>query len=530
MKRSLLLSGMMATGKSTVGRLAAAKAGVPFVDLDALIVERSGASIAELFAAQGEAAFRAQEAAALRELLSDGVVCVIALGGGALVPRALRHEVLDRATVVTLEAPIDVLLERAQPFASRPLLAAGDPREALERLLLARADAYAESHARLSTHDRDVDAVADEALAVASRAPLVMPLGARSYPLDVVVDAPSRLIDVLAGLAPSKLVIVSDANVDRARGASMRPVRRALAVDAIEVVLPAGEEHKTLTSVATIWDAALGRGIDRDAVVVAFGGGVVGDLAGFAAATLLRGVRFVQVPTTLLSMVDSSVGGKTGFDSTAGKNLIGAFHQPSAVVADMAHLATLAPRQRTSGLAEVVKVALCTDAPLFEFCEEHAAAIVAGDLEVTRELVRRSIAAKARVVRDDEHEQGARALLNAGHTAGHGLETAGGYAKWLHGEAVSVGLVFELRWLAAHGLAASDLADRTEALLGRLGLPTAAPASDWTAAAGFIGADKKRRGRQVVLPTAKKLGNGELVRVPMADLEAALRGAAPAHR
>ena len=528
MNRSVLLSGMMATGKSTVGRLAAARAGVPFVDLDALIVEQEGQSIASLFENHGESFFREREAAALRSLLHDGVVRVVALGGGALTPRALRHEALDHATVVTLDAPVDVILERAQPFATRPLLSRGDPRATLERLLASRAEAYAEAHERLSTHDRDVDAVADEVLAVAMRAPLLMPLGARSYPIDVVVDEPSRLLDVIAGLAPSKLVFVSDANVDRARGATMKRVRSALEMDAIEVVLPAGEEHKTLTSVATIWDAALGRGIDRDAVVVAFGGGVVGDLAGFAAATLLRGIRFVQVPTTLLSMVDSSVGGKTGFDATAGKNLIGAFHQPSAVVADMAHLSTLAPRQRTSGLAEIVKVALCTDAALFAFCEDHASAIVAGDLVVTRELVRKAIAAKSRVVRDDEHEQGARALLNAGHTAGHGLETAGGYAKWLHGEAVSIGLVYELRWLAARGLAEPGVAARTELLLGRLGLPTQAPATDWLGAAAFIGADKKRRGRQIVLPTVRKLGSGELVKVPVADLEAALRAGVPA--
>jgi 3-dehydroquinate synthase len=350
-----------------------------------------------------------------------------------------------------------------------------------------------------------------------------MPLASRSYALDVVVDAPERLTDVLASLAPSKLVFVSDANVDRARGASLKPVRRALAIPAIEVVLPAGEEHKNLNAVATIWDAALGSGVDRDTVVVAFGGGVVGDLAGFAAATLLRGVRLVQVPTTLLSMVDSSVGGKTGFDSTAGKNLIGAFHQPSAVVADMAHLGTLAPRQRTSGLAEVVKIALCTDAALFTFCEENAEAIVAKEAQVTREMVRRAIAAKARVVRDDEHEQGSRALLNAGHTAGHGLETAGGYTRHLHGEAVSLGLVFEFRWLAARGLASRELADRTERLLARLVLPVAAAPAEWAAAAAFVGADKKRRGRAVVLPTVEKLGVGALVRVPIADFEAGLR-------
>ena len=514
---------MMATGKSTVGRLAAAKASVPFVDLDAAIEVEAGTSVPDLFATRGEPAFRAMESTVLSRLLHDGVVRVIALGGGALVPRALRHEALEHATVVTLTAPLAQLLERAKPYETRPLLAGSDPTGTLARLSDLRADAYAEAHATLATDDRDVDALADAALAIAARAPISMPLGRRSYALDVVVDAPERLTDVLACLAPSKLLFVSDANVDRARAAALKPVRRALAIPAIDVVLPAGEEHKNLNAIATIWDAALGSGVDRDTVVVAFGGGVVGDLAGFAAATLLRGVRFVQVPTTLLAMVDSSVGGKTGFDSTAGKNLIGAFHQPSAVVADMAHLSTLAPRQHTAGFAEVVKVALCTDAPLFEFCEENADVLVSRDPQATREMVRRAIAAKARSVRDDEYEQGARALLNAGHTAGHGLETAGAYTRHLHGEAVSAGLVFELRWLSERGLADRQLVDRTERLLTRLGLPVAARPGEWAAAASFVGADKKRRGRSVVLPTVKSLGAGELVRVPMADFEAGLR-------
>jgi shikimate kinase/3-dehydroquinate synthase len=524
LERSLLLSGMMATGKSTVGRLAAAKAGVPFVDLDAAIEAELGQSVADIFATRGEPAFRAIEADVLGRLLGDGAVRVIALGGGALVPRTLRHEALERATVVTLEAPLATLLERAKPYETRPLLAAGDPHDTLARLLDLRAEAYAEAHAALATNDRDVDTLADAALAIAGRAPIAMPLGKRSYTIDVVVDDPSRLTDALAGLAPSKLVIVSDANVDRARGAALKSVRRALAIPAIDVVLPAGEEHKNLNAVATIWDAALGSGVDRDAVVVAFGGGVVGDLAGFAAATLLRGVRFVQVPTTLLAMVDSSVGGKTGFDSTAGKNLIGAFHQPSAVVADMAHLSTLAPRQRTAGLAEVVKVALCTDAALFLFCEEHAAAIAAGDAGATREVVRRAVVAKARVVRDDEHEHGVRALLNAGHTVGHGLEAAGAYSRWLHGEAVAAGLVWELRWLAARGLASAELTERTVALLARLGLDPSVTPAEWAMAAAYVGADKKRRGKAVTLPTVNRLGSGALARVPMADLEAALRG------
>src|SRR5258705_7822801 len=172
-----------------------------------------------------------------------------------------------------------------------------------------------------------------------------------------------------------------------------------------------------------IGDAALGAGIDRDAVVIAFGGGVVGDLAGFAASALLRGVRAVLVPTTLLAMVDASVGGKTGFDHPTGKNLIGAFAQPSAVVADLAHLSTLPARERTAGLSEIVKIALAVDAPLLDDVERDAARLAKGDVEALAPIVRRAIAAKIRVVRDDERELGIRALLNLGHTVGHAVES-----------------------------------------------------------------------------------------------------------
>src|SRR5581483_9972346 len=194
-----------------------------------------------------------------------------------------------------------------------------------------------------------------------------------------------------------------------------------------------------------------GGGVDRDALVVAFGGGVVGDLAGFAAACLLRGVRFVQAPTTLLAMVDSSVGGKTGFDHPAGKNLIGAFHQPSAVVADLAHLRTLPARERTAGLAEVVKIAVATDGALLDRVERDAAALGRGEAGALLPVVREAIAAKIRIVRDDEREAGARALLNLGHTVGHALEAHGGYAALLHGEAVALGLIAEMSAAAALG-------------------------------------------------------------------------------
>ncbi len=448
--RSIVLSGFMATGKSTVGRRLAARLGLRFVDTDEEIEHaRAGRSVQELVGApRGEAGFRRRELALVEKIFADvaGAPKVVAFGGGTVTSRRARHLALDRAHVVTLTAAPETSAVRVgAALSERPNLAVGgDPVARARELLAERAEAYAECHTLLSTDATELDAIVDAIAAAAGRAPILMPLGARSYVVDVVHDAPSALTDAIARCAPSSLVVVTDAHVQRDRRTSLDAALAPLAVPRTTVTLAAGEEHKTLASVATIWDAALGAGVDRDAVVIGFGGGVVGDLAGFAASTLLRGVRSVIVPTTLLSMVDASVGGKTGFDHPTGKNLIGTFHQPSGVVVDLAHLATLPPRERTAGLAEVVKIGLALDAPLFDAVEGDWRAIAEGEPSALARIVRRSIEAKVRVVREDETERGERALLNLGHTVGHALEAQGGYRKYLHGEAVALGTVAEL--------------------------------------------------------------------------------------
>jgi 3-dehydroquinate synthase len=274
--------------------------------------------------------------------------------------------------------------------------------------------------------------------------------------------------------------------------------------------------------VTKIWDAALTAGIDRQAVVLAFGGGVVGDMAGFAASTLLRGVRCVQIATTLLAMVDSSVGGKTGFDHASGKNLLGAFFQPARVILDLEHLSTLSARERAAGLAEVVKIALVRDLPLLDLLEKEAGKIASGDRMVLREVVRRSVIAKMRVVREDEHELGVRALLNLGHTVGHALEAHGGYSKWLHGEAVAMGTVIELEAAARLGLGATDAAKRAGELLRRFQLPTTASKDDLETSWPYVMMDKKRTRTAVKLPVVTKLGEGRVERVELTALRDAV--------
>jgi shikimate kinase / 3-dehydroquinate synthase len=521
--KPVVLSGFMATGKSTAGPRIAARLNVPFVDTDAEIERATGKTVPELWHALGEAAFRAREGVLVEELLRSDAPCVIAFGGGTVTVKKTRHLALERAHVITLTASPETIAARVSDLTGRPNLAhGGDPVARAALLLDERADAYAECHLALSSEGRDVDAVVDAVAALVEREPLVVPLGTRSYTIDVCDDEPSRLTDAIARCAPSSVIVVTDSNVQRARGAAIEGALRPLAIPGSRVTLPPGERQKTLASASTIWDAALGAGVDRDALVLAAGGGVVGDLAGFAAACLLRGVRFVQVPTTLLAMVDASVGGKTGFDHPAGKNLVGAFHQPSAVVADLAHLATLPARERTAGLAEVVKIALTSDPVLLDRLEREAEGLARGDRAALRPVIRAAIQAKIRIVRDDERETGVRMLLNLGHTVGHALESHGGYARWLHGEAVALGMVAELEVGVMLGGTPPALVDRVRALLAALGLPTQVERSELSASWPFVASDKKRTMDKVRLPLVAAPGEARIELVPLDALRTAL--------
>jgi 3-dehydroquinate synthase len=265
---------------------------------------------------------------------------------------------------------------------------------------------------------------------------------------------------------------------------------------------------KTLAVLSTIFDALVEARLNRDACVMALGGGVVGDMAGFAAACYQRGVDFVQVPTTLLAQVDSAVGGKTGINHPGGKNLIGAFHQPRAVLADLGTLRTLSPRELRAGLAEVIKYGLVADPGFLEWIESHVEPLLHLDLDALRFAVQRSCEIKARIVAEDEHEQGSRALLNLGHTFGHAIENASGYGEWLHGEAVALGLLLAADMSQRLGhLQAADVA-RVRDLLHRAGLPLVAPAIGARRALELMGMDKKVLAGRIRLVLLERLGAG----------------------
>jgi 3-dehydroquinate synthase len=270
-------------------------------------------------------------------------------------------------------------------------------------------------------------------------------------------------------------VIVSNPTVDALYGSALQAAIAPHHPRVSRVLLPDGEMHKTWASLNLIFDHLLGQGCDRKTVLYALGGGVVGDMTGFAAATYMRGVPFVQVPTTLLAQVDSSVGGKTAINHPLGKNMIGAFYQPARVVCDLDTLATLPPRELSAGLAEVIKYGPIADMSFFDWIEDQLPALLAREPAALAHAVQRSCEIKAHVVGQDEREAGLRAILNFGHTFGHAIEAGLGYGEWLHGEAVGCGMVLAAALSAELGLVPPAFAERLERLVRRAGLPTAAP-------------------------------------------------------
>ena len=329
-------------------------------------------------------------------------------------------------------------------------------------------------------------------------------LGTRSYPIFIGAGAMAQAEELNRAIPARDVLLVTNTTVgplysDRL-AAALAPRR------CIEVELPDGETHKTLANVSRILDVLVANRLGRDACVVALGGGVVGDMAGFAAACYQRGIAFVQVPTTLLSQVDSSVGGKTGVNHPGGKNLIGAFHQPAAVFADTETLNTLPDRELRAGLAEVIKYGLIVDREFFDWLEAHATDLLARDPDALTHAIKRSCQIKADIVARDEREQGDRALLNLGHTFGHAIESATNYSSWLHGEAVGAGMLLAADMSKRLGWVSSTDVERVEGILRRFGLPVDVSTVSAGTLAEKMKIDKKVAAGRVRLVLLKAIG------------------------
>jgi 3-dehydroquinate synthase len=351
---------------------------------------------------------------------------------------------------------------------------------------------------------------------------LTVGLGSRSYPIHIGSGLLDRLHEFVAPLRATSLLLVTNRTV-----ASLYAERAARALGELallrRVELPDGEQYKHWDSVAQVIDALVAAQADRKAVVIALGGGVIGDLAGFASAIYMRGVRFVQVPTTLLAQVDSAVGGKTGINHVGGKNLIGAFHQPQVVVSDTSVLRTLPAREVSAGLAEILKHGLLADADYFERMAANTARIRAGDADAISDAVARSCEIKAAVVARDERESGERALLNLGHTFGHAIEAMTGYSRWLHGEAVGCGLVLAARLSNRIGLLGAGDVQRITQAVESAGLPTRVDGLSASAAVASMYGDKKVVAGQIRFVLLERIGVAVQQTVPEVALMETLR-------
>jgi 3-dehydroquinate synthase len=527
---------MMGAGKSAVGRRVAERLDQPFVDTDALVEEVAVKSVALIFAEEGEPAFRNLERAAIERVA--GREAVVALGGGAIAQPGAAARLAATGTIVYLRAKPETLLARIGNADGRPLLAGLDAAGRLVRvrdLLAARASHYQRAHHVIDVDDGDLEAVSARVLAAIgvrrkgkegkAMRTVQVPLGDRSYAIRLGVDILEQAGAAIAECTKARrAVVVTVPEVGKRYGARLERSLRAAGIQSKRLVVPDGERSKSLRTLAKLYEELIDFDADRGTVVVALGGGVVGDLAGFLAASWMRGVPFVQVPTTVLAMADASVGGKVAVDLPRGKNLVGAFHQPRMVWMDIATLRSLPRRQRANGLVEVIKHGVIRDVALFERFERDIEAILELEPVATLDVLERSCQIKAEVVAQDEREAGLRMILNFGHTLAHAIETLLGYRKLLHGEAVAIGMVFAARRSEALGLAPAGVADRVEALLQRAGLPTAMPDLPRRAYLDALRVDKKRKDEHVRFIALRELGKVEIV--PLLPAEIVPRGAA----
>ncbi len=494
----LFLYGPPGTGKSTVGQRLAHNLGLPFLDLDRLIEQQAGRPIAHIMHERGEATFRDLESHVLRATLDSfppDQDAVIALGGGALLRPENRTYVENRGRLLLLMAELPTLIERlsSQPNI-RPLLA-GDLPTRLAELLAARHDHYHSFPRQLWVDGKTAEQNARQAQVLLGRHRLQAP-----GECEIIVER-------ITALPPfSDALVVTDQNVARYHLDTLHATLRS---ELPAVILPAGEEHKTLATVQRLWQAFLDHGLDRQSCVIAFGGGVITDLTGFAASTYLRGIAWIAIPTTIVGMADAAIGGKTGFDLPQGKNLIGSFHTPRRVWADPGLLHTLDDRDRRAGLAEVVKHGLIADPELFEHCRRGPDWI---DRHL-EEILQRAIAIKVAIVEEDPYEKGRRAVLNLGHTIGHAVELASGF-RLRHGEAIAIGMAVEARYAARVGLARAGLVEALEETLIGLKLPVRIPDHlSRQAILRAIRVDKKRQARAIRFALPVEVGRVELISI-----------------
>jgi 3-dehydroquinate synthase len=531
---NIILVGMMGAGKTTVGRLLAKQLGKTFIDSDEEIQRRTGVTIPHIFDVEGEAGFRMRESAVIHELLAQNDI-VLATGGGAILSPQNRSMMKQNGVVVYLKSTVHDLWQRTRHDQNRPLLQTENPRAKLQELLDLREPLYEEAadvvaHTgkqsvqvlleRLQHRLEDLKQMTGNEKTMQT---LTVGLAERSYPIHIGSGLLDRAELLLPHIPRKRAIIISNTTVAPLYLQRLSQGLNANGVQVQSVILPDGEQYKSGESLNVIYDALLSARSERSTPLIALGGGVIGDITGYAAATYLRGVPFIQIPTTLLSQVDSSVGGKTGINHPLGKNMIGAFYQPRVVLADTDTLDTLPDKELRAGLAEVIKYGLIRDLPFLDWLEANIERLLARDKATLQYAIARSCQNKAEVVGADERESGERALLNLGHTFGHAIENGMGYGVWLHGEGVAAGTVMAADLSQRLGWLSTADVERVRKLFERAGLPVVAPKLGAEKYLQLMGLDKKVADGKIRFVLLQALGNAVMTGdVPRALLDQTL--------
>jgi 3-dehydroquinate synthase len=547
----IALVGFMGAGKSSVGRLLSELTGFQFLDLDEVIVEECGKSIPEIFRDHGEGVFRAKERAALEHALNQESPTIIATGGGTFSEPGMHDMLLKGTRTVYLKTDIPSILSRVGAGSQkeqRPLLQGPAPEKAIEGLLTSRSASYEEAEWVVDTVSRSLDEVTDEILTTLALKPLGSSPSLKEDPssmmnsfipkLEGEPEAPGLHVHSRHGLYPvefryhagpwiadainrltktPRIAVITDSTVAGLHASALVEDLRARQNEVQLFPFEAGEDSKTLATASLLYDHLLEMGLTRDDTIVALGGGVVGDVTGFVASTFLRGIPYIQVPTTTLAAVDSSVGGKTAVNTPRGKNLVGTFHPPQGVFIAISHLATQTRRQHAAGLVEALKMAATLDAGLFHRIAQEAGELLDFNPEQLLSVLVRSIQLKASIVAQDEQEKGVRAVLNYGHTLGHAIEKGERYSL-LHGEAVALGMVAEAEW-AEQDTDDTGLSATLRDALEQLEVPVQWAHS--TIDLESLDLDKKRLGTggTVRVPIVPSLGRFEMKTVPISTLK-----------
>ena len=507
---NIILVGMMGAGKTTIGKALAGSLDKEFADSDHEIQERTGVKIPVIFEIEGEVGFRKRESETLLELTKKRNI-ILATGGGAVLHPGNRQLLRQNGIVIYLRASVSDLYRRTRHDKNRPLLQTQNLYARLNELYLQRDALYRETaHIIIDSGKQGVRFLVQKLINKLLSLDLnTIMLGdhrnimqtitvdftssaeKRSYPIHIGHGILQHADLIAAHLPQKRVAIVSNTTVAPLYLEKLQTALNKLGIQSFPIILPDGEAHKNWQTLNLIFDALLQNHCERNTALLALGGGVVGDLTGFAAATYLRGVPFIQIPTTLLAQVDSSVGGKTGINHPLGKNMIGAFYQPRLVLTDSATLETLPDRELRAGLAEVIKYGLIRDPAFFDWLEQNMHRLLARDPVTMNEAIQRSCENKAEIVAADEKEKGIRALLNLGHTFGHAIENGMGYGTWLHGEAVAAGTVMAAELSRRMKLISDGDVQRIRRIFTQAGLPVAAPKMPQEKYVQLMALDKK---------------------------------------